>query len=62
MGNWVLLLITAFLEKRGSIKKLKDKKWTSLLFFFFFIEAMQRNVNLVLPSNKGFINYVFCRN
>ena len=53
-GNWVVLLFTAYLEERGSIKKLKrwNMDWSPL--FLFSIEAMQRNSTLVLPSNQRF--------
>ena len=31
------------------------------IFFFSIVEAKKRKSTLVLP-NKGFINYIFCRN
>ena len=34
----------------------------SSLFIFSIVEAMRRKSSLVSHQNKGFINYVFCRN
>ena len=61
-GNLVVLLFTAFLEERGSIVILEGWLLDLSSFFFSIVEAKNRKSTLVLPSNKGFINYVFWRN
>ena len=60
-GNWVVLLFTAFLEERESIKKLKGWKKDLSPLFLFAIEAMQRNFILVLPSKQRLHKLRFLR-
>ena len=47
-----MLLFTAFLEERGSIKKLKGRKMDLSSLFLFSIEAMERNFTLDFPSKQ----------
>ena len=48
---------------KGEVSKSwKDDEMTCLYLFVFSMEEMKRNSILVFHQNKGFINYVFCRN
>ena len=53
---------TAFLEERGKYRKARRTMNGLVFTFFFSVEAMKRNSILVIHQNKGFINYIFCRN
>ena len=60
--NWVLLVFTAFLEERGSIGKLEGW-WMDLPHFYFSpLNQWRETPSQFSHQNKGFINYVSCRN
>ena len=51
-GSLVLLLFTAYLEERWSIKKLEGWIMDMSLLFFSYVEAMKINSILVFPSKQ----------
>ena len=62
-GNWVMLHSIAFLEQRKCEEKLRMMQNGHIFIVVFSpMKAMQRNAPKFSHHNKGFINYVFCRN
>ena len=62
---WVyrlVILFTAFLKERGSIGKLEGWHMDMSLLFFSSLTHWRETSYLFSHQNKGFINYIFCRN
>ena len=58
----VVLLFIDFLEERECVETLGRLRTDISPLFPFSMQAIQRNPSYYSHHNKGFINYVFCRN